>query len=129
MVFGQWDMGTMQHMISGDGLPWNDPLARLDSSSFYIACIAYFRCCLFRVTLKTADCLKLRRPRPWPRRKRRKLPLKRRNPRQPKQKRGSTSLPLCQSTTQQVVPNRLMIPSRQQHGYESCLGIYWQNPT
>ena len=27
VVFGQWDMGTMQHMISGDGLPWNDPLA------------------------------------------------------------------------------------------------------
>jgi hypothetical protein len=26
VVFGQWDMGTMQHMISGDGLPWNDPL-------------------------------------------------------------------------------------------------------
>ena len=27
VVFGQWDVGTMQHMISGDGLPWNDPLA------------------------------------------------------------------------------------------------------
>jgi hypothetical protein len=26
VVFGQWDMGNMQHMISGDGLPWNDPL-------------------------------------------------------------------------------------------------------
>jgi len=28
VVFGQWDMGTMQHMISGDGLPWNDPLVQ-----------------------------------------------------------------------------------------------------
>jgi hypothetical protein len=26
VVFGQWDMGTMQHMILGDGLQWNDPL-------------------------------------------------------------------------------------------------------
>jgi hypothetical protein len=32
VVFGQWDMGTMQHMISGDGLPWNDPLELIEGS-------------------------------------------------------------------------------------------------
>jgi hypothetical protein len=40
VVFGQWDMGTMQHMISGDGLPWNDPLAPIPQNrpAGFLAC-------------------------------------------------------------------------------------------